>query len=164
MNDAAPWLAPVLTALQSWPGSLWLQRSGTAYLLVNAAHILGLGLLFGSIALLDGRLLRARVGADLPWLARSVPRVAGAGLALAVTTGLWLFSVRPQEYLGNAAFVVKMGLLSLAIVNVAWQHRSAHWSRLEAGAVLPAAVRLRAAASLLLWTGVVVAGRWIGFL
>lgn len=73
--------AALLEPLGHWPGALWLQRSGTAYLLVSAAHILGIGLLVGAILPLDLRLLGLLRAAPLAVLAPFLTRVAGCGLA-----------------------------------------------------------------------------------
>lgn len=154
-----------LTLIGAWPGARWLQGSGTAYLLVNTAHILGLALLLGAIVALDLRLAGWLRGADaLTVLAPTLSRTAAAGLGLALLTGLWLFSVRPVEYVQNPAFLWKMGLLLAALLNVAWQHAAPGWRGVLAGARPAAGVRWRARLSLLLWLGVLLAGRWIGFL
>ena len=160
----------LLNLLAAWPGARWLQGSGTAYLVVNAAHILGLGLLIGAIVPLDVAMLRhkppaaAGTGAERQRVLLDVlPRAAAQGLVLALLTGVWLFSVRPHDYLGNAAFLAKLALLTLALLNVGWQHRGPAWAALRRGAPPTAGQRLRAAASLLLWGAVLLAGRWIGF-
>lgn len=146
-------------AIGSWPGAVWLQQSATAYLFVNAAHILGIGLLLGSILPLDLRLLgffrRFPIDVLYPFLMRG----ASTGLALAAATGLWLFSVKPTEYFENDAFRWKLALLAIASVNVAaqqWRNRI----KLE----LTAGTRVSSALSLASWLSVLVAGRWIGFL
>lgn len=154
----------LLTLLAGWPGARWLQASGTAYLCVNAAHILGIGLLVGGIVPLDLRLAGFFRTVPLRPLVRLLPRMAGAGLALAMATGLWLFSVDPHDYAGNPAFLAKLGLLLLALANVAWQHGSRAWRRVRAEAVVSPGVRARAIASSLLWVSALLAGRWIGFL
>lgn len=155
----------VLTLIASWPGARWLQGSGTAYLFVNAAHILGLALLLGAIVPLDLRLAGWLRGGDgLALLARTLSRTAGLGLALALLTGLWLFSVRPVDYADNTAFVCKLGLLLLALLNLLWQHAAPGWRAVLAGAQPTAGVRWRAQLSLVLWLAVLLAGRWIGFL
>jgi hypothetical protein len=149
----------MIEAIGSWPGAVWLQQSGTAYLFVNAAHILGIGVLLGGILPLDLRLLGLfrRYPADVivPFLTRS----AGAGLALALLTGLWLFSVKPEEYLANQAFLWKVSLLAIALANIAFQH----WC-MTRRTWLATATRISAGISLGLWLCVLVAGRWIGFL
>lgn len=154
----------ILAALGRWPGALWLQSSGTAYLFVNAAHILGVGLLLGAILPLDLRLAGLIRGGPLAVLGPFLTRAAACGLALALVTGAWLFTVRPVEYAGNLAFLWKLGLLGLALGNVAFQHRGAAFRQALATDRPGARVRAGALASLALWLGVLLAGRWIGFL
>ncbi len=153
-----------LEQLETLPPSIWLRRSGTVYLLVNAAHIGSIGLLIGSIVPLDLRLLGLIRPGPLAVLAPVLARTAAAGLALAVLTGAMLLSVRPLEYLQNPAFLTKMGLLGAGALNAWAVRRGPAWARVldqgKAGGVL----RIQAGASLLLWLGCLVAGRWIGFL
>lgn len=156
-------MTTVLEALGHWPGALWLQRSGTAYLFVNAAHILGVGLLVGAILPLDLRLLGLIRGAPLAALAPFLTRAAAFGLGLALLTGLWLFTVKPLEYAGNPAFLWKLALLALALANIALQHRGAALQEAVASGQVPGRVRASALASFSLWLCVLVAGRWIGF-
>jgi hypothetical protein len=147
----------VLEAIGGWPGASWLQQSATAYLFVNAAHILGLAVLLGAILPLDLRLLGFFRRFPLEVLVPFLVRCAATGLILAVLTGAWLFSVKPEEYFASTAFRWKLLLLTIALVNIALQHRSAGFVRES-----PAA-RVAAALSLGLWLSVLVAGRWIGF-
>lgn len=138
-------------ALASWPGAVLLQRSGTAYLLVSAAHILGVGLLVGAILPLDLRVLGFFRTVPLAVVEPFLVRAAATGLALALATGVWLFTVNPADYLANEAFLIKLALLAAALLNIALRHRVAGFARAAA------------ALSFLLWLGVLVAGRWIGF-
>ena len=112
----------MIEAIGGWPGAVWLQQSGTAYLFVNAAHILGIGILLGSILPLDLRLIGMFGRYPIEVLGPFLTRAAAAGLGLAFVTGAWLFSVKPDEYLGNDAFRWKLVLLGLALANVAFQH------------------------------------------
>jgi hypothetical protein len=150
----------LLEAIGSWPGAVWLRQSATAYLFVNAAHILGIGLLLGSILPLDLRLLGFFRGFPLDVLRRFLVRIAAVGLTLAIITGGWLFSVKPTEYIANEAFRWKVALLATAIVNLVFQHRGMNATAYD----LTPATRIRAALSLGLWLSALVAGRWIGFL
>ena len=148
----------------AWPGAVLLHRSGVAYLLVNAAHILGVGLILGAILPLDMRLLGFFRSVPLAVIGPFLVRVAATGLGLAILTGLWLFSVKPVEYLGNPAFLWKIAFLLLALTNVVLQHRSRHYQNaLASGAVRPGD-RVMAGCSEALWLTVLVAGRWIGFI
>ena len=148
----------MLEAIGSWPGALWLQQSGTTYLLVNTAHILGIGLLLGGILPLDLRLLGLFGRFPLEVLGPFLTRVAASGLAIALITGAWLFTVDPVEYFVNDAFRWKVVLLGAALANVAIQHRMTRDWNLSTG------TKLSAALSLGLWMSVLLAGRWIGFL
>lgn len=158
------WLRLALEHLEAVPPSIWLRRSGTLYLLVNAAHIGAIGLLIGSIVPLDLRLLGVIKPGPLAVLAPVLARTAAVGLGLAVLTGALLFSVRPLEYLENPAFAAKMGLLVAGAANAWLVHRGRAWAGVAGGSLPSSGLRLQAGASLLLWLGCVVAGRWIGFL
>ncbi|TAJ90841.1 DUF6644 family protein [Reyranella sp.] len=155
---------PLLDWIGAWPGAILLQRSGTAYLLVNALHILGVGVLLGGILPLDLRLIGFFRSVPLVAIGPFLSRSAGVGVVVAITTGLWLFTVKPTEYVGNTAFLCKMALLILALANVALQHRSRHLRTALAGGELHLSVRLVACCSAVLWLSVLIAGRWIGFL
>lgn len=147
----------MLEAIGAWPGASWLRQSSTAYLFVNAAHILGIAALLGAILPLDLRLLGFFRRFPLEVLGPFLVRCAAAGLGVAVLAGAWLFSVKPDEYLGNPAFRWKLLLLALALINVGLQHLGARYLQMSP------AVRVRAGLSLCLWISVLVAGRWIGF-
>jgi hypothetical protein len=154
------WLAPLAeTSL-----ARALITSSTVYLLVNAAHILAIGILFGSILALDLALLGLLPTTVLRAVASYLSRLAGIGIGLAAVTGLCLFSVRPMEYAQNPAFLVKLGLIALGILNVAVVHYGAGWRGLLTGKAPSATLRTSAVLSILIWIGAVVAGRWIGFL
>ena len=150
--------------IAAWPGAVLLQESGTAYLFVNAAHIIGIALLVGAILPLDLRLIGFFRTVPVTVIGPFLSRVAAVGVAWAVLTGLWLFSVKPAEYLANTAFLTKLTLLVLAIGNIALQHHGRHFRlALEGGAIQPR-VRILAALSAVMWLSVLLAGRWIGFL
>jgi hypothetical protein len=160
MEGIADWIEP----LSATPVARLLIRSSIAYLLVNAAHILSLGTLFGAILALDLRLLGFAKPIPLPAVAPYLSRLAGTGLVLTVITGLCLFSVRPMEYATNPAFLWKLGLILLGMLNVFTVHRSDCWSAMLHGEAPSVALRISACASVTIWVGAVLAGRWIGFL
>ena len=89
-------------------------------------------------------------------------RVASTGLVLALLTGFWLFSVKPQ-YVANPAFLIKLGLLAFALGNVALQHSGPRLRMALEREHAHTSVRSLAALSMVLWLSILVAGRWIGF-
>jgi hypothetical protein len=150
-------------ALQNWPGAVALRGAPVLYLLVNAAHILGIGLVIGPILALDARLLglarHIPIGAVGPFLAA----VTKLGVGLAIVTGLALFSVQPANYAGNPALLIKLFILVLAIANAVSVDRGRAWRRAIETNEIAAVLHWQAAASSILWIAVLIAGRWIGF-
>ena len=150
-------------ALQSWPGAVALRGSSTLYLLVNAAHILGIGLIIGPILALDARLLGLARHIPVTAVGPFLAAVAKLGVGLVIVTGLALFSVQPASYAGNPAFLIKLLILVLAIANAVSVDRGRAWRRAIETNEIAAVLRWQAAASSILWIAVLIAGRWIGF-
>ncbi|MGA8766924.1 MAG: hypothetical protein WB559_07885, partial [Candidatus Acidiferrales bacterium] len=76
---------------------------------VESIHICGFTLLVGTIVILDLRLLGLRLRQQpISQLARALSPWIWAGLILQLTTGPYLFSGDPGEYVQIAAFRVKM--------------------------------------------------------
>ena len=130
--------------------------------MLSALHILSIALVAGPILLVDLRLiglLRSR--ALDPGLAL-LARTSMVGAAMAVATGLLIASVQITKYVVNGPFLLKMTLIALAGLNA-----FALWRAARAGGwpALVGTARGRAAGaiSLLLWLGVILAGRWIAF-
>ncbi len=140
-----------------------MRGSGHLYMLVNALHILGIGLLLGAILPLDLRLIGLG-RTDIRVLGPFLVRAAALGLGIAVASGFALWSIKPQEYLSNAAFRWKAAIIVLGLINVTLQHRSAGWRQtMRTGHPAPS-TRVLALVSALIWCAALLAGRWIGFL
>src|SRR5687768_18191269 len=95
-------------AMEATELAVALRNSVWSYPLVNAAHILGIALLVGSIVPLDFRLLGAWRSVALAPLWSVLTRTAGAGLVLAIIFGVLLFITRATEYVASNLFVAKM--------------------------------------------------------
>jgi len=138
---------------------LWLYPS------IEILHILGFVTLVGSIAMLDLRLLGLSRALSVRSLARHVlPWTLGAVLVI-VPTGLMMFMAHAADFVGNRAFVLKMVLIMCAGANAMAFHvgpyRSvAQWDT----SVPPPAARLHAAASMMIWIGVIACGRLLAYL
>ncbi len=139
--------------------SLWL------YPIVETVHITGLALLFGSIAILDLRLLGLSRSLSVRTLARHTLPWTAASFALIVPSGLAMFTAHASEFISSPVFVLKMGLILLGGVNAAAFHAGAFraadaW---DVGALPPASARAAAAASLLTWISVIACGRLLAY-
>ncbi len=158
-------LEPLAQALQASAGSEAMRASVLLYPLVNTLHVVGLALLFGAIAPLDLRLLGAFRRVPLAPLAATLVPVATAGLLLALVSGALMFVTRPLDYLAEPLFGLKLGLLAMAVLNALWLRRDSEWHRVGevSGEPPPRRWRWHALLSLLLWLGVITAGRLIGY-
>jgi hypothetical protein len=147
-------------------GQLMRTAGVWTYGVVNLAHILGIATLFGSVLVLDLRLLGAWRRVPLAALERPALTLAACGFALAVTSGVALITTNATEYLGNPFLLIKFGAIGLGLLNVvvvqflpAWRARAAESSdtrqRLALGVV--------GGTSLACWTAAVAAGRMIGY-
>jgi hypothetical protein len=138
---------------------LWL------YPAVEILHIAGFVVLVGSIAMLDLRLLGLSRDIRVRELARHVlPWTAGA-LLFIVPTGLMMFISHAGDFVSNGAFQTKLVLIMAAGINAALFHLGvfrtvAAWDH---GTGTPRAAKFHAAASLLIWFGVISCGRLLAY-
>jgi hypothetical protein len=153
--------SPVGTAMREY--SLF---SYSLFSYIECVHVLALSVVVGSIAAVDLRLLGlASTGRPISQLSKEVLPITWAAFACAVGSGGLLFTSHATEYIENPFFLIKTGLLAIAGVNVAIFHLVTERSRAAWDETKrpPPAVRWSGGLSLLLWIGVVVCGRWIGF-
>lgn len=135
--------------------------------ILNAVHLLGMMLAFGTIAIVDLRLMgkgirRARVseiaGSLLPW--------TWAGFAVMAVSGVLLVTSEAEKLYGNLFFRIKLLLLIAAGLNVLIFHRTvyrrvAEWDLLP---VPPVQARVAGFVSLTCWFCLLAAGRAIPYL
>jgi hypothetical protein len=135
--------------------------------LLESLHVVTSTFVVGSILMVDLRLLGvAAMRYPVSRIVRDVIPWTWGAAALSALTGLGLFASRASHYAANPAFQIKMALLVAAAVNMAAFHlitarRIATW---DLAAPTPLPSRLAGAASLFLWAGVMLAGRWVGHL
>ncbi len=155
-----------IQAIESSAAGEWMRNHLLAMPWVNAAHVLCISLVFGSILVVDLRLLglydRQRA---VTRVAQDMLRLTWFAFAGAVLTGALYFAANATTYWFNTAFRFKLLAIVLAGVNMlVFQFHTfrgvAAWDR---GASPPRAARLAGAVSILLWTTVIVLGRVIGF-
>jgi hypothetical protein len=148
----------VLDALVASAPAQWLRFSRWGYAAVNTTHVFGIALLVGAILPLDLRLLGVWRSVALEPLVRVLVPVAATGLFLAITTGVFLFITRANEYAALNLFLLKMTLIAAGAV---------HALSLQLGPGLAHAsrARLRAAGatSLSIWVAALICGRLLAF-
>ena len=145
------------------PIAALMRKSDWAYPLISTVHILAIGLIIGSVVVLDLRLLGSWRHLPLGEIAPVLSRTAAAGVGLALISGFLLFSVQAGNYLANPAFQIKLGMVTLALLNIACIHLHPDWRGIKTRHTLSLTIRFCAVFSLLLWVLTVAAGRWIAF-
>ena len=155
-----------LEALQNSGVASAIRNSLYDFPLLEATHVIALTLVFGTIMIVDLRLLGVagternygRVSADVlkwTWLA----------FAVALVMGSLMFITNARVYVDNGFFRAKFILMVLAGLNMAIFQLTAgkhggDWGESRRG---PLPGRVAAMLSLALWLGVIVMGRAVGF-
>ena len=146
---------------QSHIGDL-IRRSPWLFPAIEAIHLLGLGFIGGAVLMVDLRLLgfglRRQSAAQLsrdaqPWL-------VGSLIVMIITGGL-LFTSEAIKCYYHGAFWFKMASLLLAIVFTFTVQRRVVMA--DQARLAPRWSKVVAVVSVLLWSGVGIGGRWIGF-
>ncbi len=147
-------------------GSVALHESLYMYTYIEAAHVLGITLFAGTIALVDLRLLGISFRSVpvsqmndkiLPWTV--------AGFVLMMITGALLFYAVPVRTFHSVWFRAKMIMMLIAGVNIAVYTFQVERNRSEwdEAPKPPAGARAAAVLSLTMWTLVIVTGRMIAY-
>ena len=167
MTDAP---APAaIMAIEGSPLAMAMRHELWLYPSVEVVHIVGIGLLFGSIAVLDLRLLGFSRDISARRLARHVLPWTAASFLLIVPSGLLMFTAHASEFIQSSVFVLKMLLIMAAGANAVLFHavtfRTADvWDSDEMRALgPPPSARAAGAASLLLWIAVIACGRLLAY-
>ena len=159
-------LLPFAQWLAETRGSIALHESLYMYPLVESVHVLTLCLFMGMTIILDFRLvgigfasvpitdITRRLG---PWLQ--------VGFVIMVITGALLFYAIPIRSYQSIWFRVKVIMLILAGLNAAFfqwgiYKRVGEWNL---DRVVPKKARMAGIISLILWTGIIIAGRMIAY-
>lgn len=166
-GDAGTILAWMQALEASWLGT-YARTSTWLYPLASVLHVLGLAFLLGSIAVFDLRLLGFARRLPLDACAGYLLPIAQAGFTVQVVTGFVMFSADAAHVYDNPYFLLKMGLIGLALVNILAFHGLARarpyvWE-LEKLDLTPGWARASAAISLLAWIGVASFGRMIAYI
>jgi hypothetical protein len=148
----------------TWPGQL-IANAAWGFPILEVVHLLGLTVVFGGMVLIDARLLGAGKAYSVRALEVYALRFVWAGFAVAAFSGAWLFVFEATTLVRDPAFLLKMVLLVVAGLNALFMHKVAMrdvagW---DTGATAPAAVRVSAAVSLLLWATILALGRLIAY-
>ncbi len=155
----------LLDALQASSFGAAMRDSIWLYPVVETVHIIGFSILVGAVIMFDLRVLGVSKRVPVRMLAHHLLPWSAAALLLIVPAGFLMFSADATSLISNRAFLIKMVLLLLAATNAATFHMGAirEVEQWDQGTTAPASARLHAAASLLIWLGVITCGRMIAY-
>jgi hypothetical protein len=155
-----------LAALESSGLASRIRDSLYLFPLIESTHVIGLSMVFGTIAIVDLRLLGI-AGTRRPFtrIASDILKWTWAAFALTVATGLLMFITNAAVYYNNFSFRTKMALLALSGINMLLFELTAARSvqRWDKETSAPLAGKTVAAISIVLWISIIFLGRWIGF-
>lgn len=147
------------------PASIWLGSHFFAIPILQTLHILAIAAAFGSVMMINLRILGLS-GEGQPLeqaTSRYVPWI-WASLAVLIVTGLALVIGEPVRELINPVFWVKMGLVVGLILLSLWFQSAVRRQMLVAsGPEAALSVRTAAIAIIVMWCVVIFAGRWIAY-
>jgi len=159
MVDITQWISD--TSL-----SLIIRKATWSIPAIQIVHIVAITMIVTSAAMIAARIfgfssrsqsMQQTAQRFLPWI--------WAALIVLAPTGILLIIAEPQRTLGNPVFWLKMLLLAGAIGVMAWfqvsvQRNAAVWEDRAQKSTTKNAI---AVSSILLWLGILVAGRWIAY-
>jgi hypothetical protein len=152
--------------VQSTDFMTFIRESGLTYPIIMSTHLACIAVFGGMIVITDLRLLGAaltnRPIADvvngLRWWKR-------LGFVIMASMGIMLAGSKATDYYPNPYFWTKMSLLFLILIHALIFRPLVynHPEKLDASPLIPTRAKVAGALSLILWTGVVCAGRLIGY-
>lgn len=151
----------------------WMESSGLGNLVRDVAwifpaletvHFMGLCVLFGSLMVVDLRLLGVAKFIPMRPAMKFVP-IAIGGFCVNLLSGIGFLFSDPFRYYPNVAFRLKMLLILIAGLNALWFQfvELPRVRDLPPGAQTSLKVKFVAALSLVLWIGVIIAGRFMPY-
>src|ERR1700693_6099433 len=158
------------------PGFLkWLQDTAVGshisnsfwlFPFIECFHVFGIVVLVGATGMLDLRLLGlALKGQPVSKLNKQLLPWAWSSFILMVISGLLMFSSEAVKVYENGAFRLKMSLILLAGINALVVQTTVYKTvdKWDLWPQPPIGARLAGVFSLVLWVGVIFAGRWIAY-
>jgi hypothetical protein len=159
-----------MNPILDWMETSWLNHFALDYtwtwVICETLHFMGMSLLFGSILVMDLRLIGVQHSLISSLSIHRMLPVAFLGFGINLATGIVFIFGLPQRYAINISFQIKMVLVLLAGLNslLYWIKVAPVLAAARPHADTPPLAKAVGAASILLWTGVLCFGRLIPYL
>jgi len=134
--------------------------------IINVFHVIGVVLVFGTISIVDLRLLGFPGNTrSLSIITHDLLKWTWIGFAIAVVSGVLMFSANATTFYINNEFRLKLVALALAGINMLIYEliTARNGSMWDKDVDPPTAAKLAGALSLIFWISVIFLGRWIGY-
>lgn len=159
-------LIGIVQRIEASPLGEWMRTSVKAVPVVEAIHVVAIAIVFGSILVVDLRLLGIGDGRrPYTQVSHEMLGWTWAAFVVAAVTGVMMFAANATTYYENIPFRFKMLALVGAGINMAVFHlvTGRNVDEWETRSSAPAGGRAAAIVSIVIWTAVIFLGRWIGF-
>lgn len=153
--------------LNNLPFSVALRQDDWPFPIIETFHILGLGLSVGVIMWVDLRLIGVSLrDHPISQLVSQLEPWAIRGFGVMFLSGSLLFLAEPMKCYATIAFRFKAAMLILAALNIWYFHAKvypnvAEWDETPE---IPWQAKMVGYVSLILWFGIIIAGRWTAYL
>jgi hypothetical protein len=159
-------IASFLASLEASSLATRIRDSLYLFPFIESLHVVGLTLVFGTILIVDLRLLGiASARRPFSRIASDIMKWTWTSFLLTALTGVLMFITNAGVYYQNFFFRTKIALLVLAGINMLIFERTLRRTvhRWDKDPAAPRAGKAAAVLSLILWIAIIFAGRWIGF-
>jgi hypothetical protein len=159
-------ISELLQSIENTDIASSIRNSLYLFPMLESIHVMGLAIVFGTIAIMDLRLLGlASTNRPFRMVASDILKWTWIAFTITFLTGGLMFTTNATVYFHNSVFQAKMALLLLAGINMGIFELTTGRSlrQWDTSRSTPAAAKTTAIISLTLWIGVIFLGRWIGF-
>jgi hypothetical protein len=159
-------LAEICQAIQDTELFTAMRESALVYPIVMSTHLSSIAIFGGLILLTDLRLLGlAMKTVSISDMVRQTRVWKWIGFVIMVTCGILLAGSKLATYYDNPYFQIKLTLLTLVGVHALVFRKSVYGNtaQLDSLPAIPRVAKVAACLSLVLWFGIMSAGRWIAY-
>lgn len=154
----------LLIAIENSGLGTWVRESPSVFAFpgIIVLHAIGMAFLAGTSAAVDLRILGFAPGIPLTQMDKFF-RVMWFGLLVNAVSGLLLLAAYPIKAFTNPVFYVKLLLIAGGLIATLWMRANVVRDPLADSGPILGRPRVWALASLAMWAGAIVAGRFLAY-